>query len=121
MINLKDVTDEDLEKIKLIESVFNTLTVDEIKKILSNDLVVAKLQGKPNKTGFMTTMITDNFQQHNEIQRLSSELINVKSMAFDLRSDISSIIKILKESLFRDRYDTTYNDFDNLKRKHNVY
>ena len=64
---------EDLEKIKLVDQVFKSLSLDEIKSILGADLIVNKLKGTDTTPGPILSSIQDLSMLRVEIATLRAD------------------------------------------------
>ena len=74
------LTPEQSEKLKTLDLLFNTLSNEELKSIISSDLIMQKLSGEPQST-FSVFQETYNNNQYlsSEILRLSNEIVAIKS------------------------------------------
>lgn len=105
----------DLEKIKLIDQVFNSLSLDDVKSILSADLLVGKLKAHDNSTG----TILGAFQ---ELSMLQVEMITLRADHNFLKEDFKVALKVMHTLSIPVTPMPTYSpELQNLKSKYNVY
>jgi hypothetical protein len=69
---------EDLEKIALIDQVFKSMTLDDIKVLFSSDLLVGKLKAHDNSTGVLVGTLQELSILRMEIATLRAELTSQK-------------------------------------------
>ena len=103
---------DDLEKIKLIDQVFKSLSLDDVKSILSADLLVGKLKAHDNSTG----TILGAFQ---ELSMLRVEMMTLRADHTMLKEDFKTALRAMQAlSIPVAPYSP---DLQNLKSKYNVY
>ena len=107
------MTDDEREKIKLVDQVFKSLSLDEIKSILGADLIVDKLKGTENTTG----PIMSAFQN---LAMLQVEMLTLRADHNMLKEDFKTALKALN-TLSMPAPAIYSNDLQNLKSKYNVY
>lgn len=103
--------DTNLEKIKLLDQIFQVLSLDDMKQIASCDLVVSKLRGDNVARGPLLEMYQDSSRLNLEIMMLRTNLTNVVT-------DFQVLIRCLNKGMADS---TATSDFYNLKTKHNIY
>ena len=82
-------TVEDLAKIKLFDQVFRSLSLDDVKSILSTDLVVDKLKGEEITTGPILSAIQS-------ISMLQVEIITLRNAHDELKRDFMQALKAIQ-------------------------
>ena len=108
-------TTTDIEKIKLLDQVFRSLSVDEVKSILSADLIVDKLKGIENTSGPLLSAIQD-------LSMLQVEIITLRADHSMLKEDFRSVLKAMNTISAPITVVTPYSqDLQTLKSKYGVY
>ena len=106
---------EDLEKIKLVDQVFNSLSLEEIKSILGADLVVDKLKGGDNKAGPILSALQN-------ISMLQVEIMTLRNDHVQLKEDFKLALKVMQTLSTPMLPTIPYSqELQNLKSKYNVY
>lgn len=106
---------EDLEKIKLIDQVFKSLSLDDVKSILGADLLVGKLKAHDNSTG----TILGAFR---ELDMLQVEMMTLRSDHIMLKEDFKVAIKAIQTLSTLVTPMPRYSpELHNLKSKYGVY
>lgn len=82
------MTNDDLEKFKLVDRVFRSLSLDEIKSMLSADLIIDKLKGTDDGPG----TIVSAFQ---ELRVLRVEIMNLRIEHDILKEDFKAALKVI--------------------------
>jgi len=101
---------EQIEKVQLLDSLFNSLTIEQLKEITESDRIVAILKGRNEKSPFIQKLI-------NEHDILAIEISSLKSEIAILRNDLHVLIKlVLKPNDYN-----SHSDASALKGKYNVY
>jgi hypothetical protein len=109
------MTNDDIEKIKLVDQVFRSLSLDEIKSILSADLIVDKLKGTENSTGPILSAIQN-------LSMLQVEIIALRSDHIQLKEDFKSALKVMQTLSIPIMPATPYSsELQTLKSKYSVY
>ena len=106
-------TIEDIEKIKLIDQVFRSLSVDEIKSILSADLIVDKLKGTESGTGPILSTLQS-------VSMLQVEISSLRSDHIVLKEDFKTALKVM-QTLSQPTIPQYSSELQNLKSKYGVY
>ena len=83
------MTNNDLEKVKLVDQVFRSLSLEEIKSILSADLIVDKLKGTEHGTGPILSA-----QQ--SLSMLQVEIITLRNAHDELKRDFMQALKAIQ-------------------------
>lgn len=103
------LTYDELEKVQLLDKLFGSFTVEDLKDLADTEQIVSRLKGSESNSKLLERLVNDN-------ATLSVDLMNIRNETMSLKSDIQSLIKALNSSLYG------YNqEFNNLKQKHNVY
>jgi len=102
---------EQLDKIELLDRLFGSIGVEQLKEFVDSEQVVARLKGTESNPGLLMGLIRDR-----DMAQL--ETMNVKSELSALKSDFQLLLKVLHADVFTPRFNM---DFNNLKSKHNVY
>lgn len=106
------ITEADREKIKLLDQVFRSLSVDELKSILSADLIVDKLKGTENTDGPILSAMQG-------LSMLQVEIITLRNDHFQLKEDFKAALKVTYQMrMAMTPYST---EFETLKSKYGVY
>lgn len=109
------LTQEETEKIKIIDKIFSSYTVSELKQQFGEALTVEVLSGVPIPLGFFQ-MVIDN---HN---RLQTEFYSCNSQVMMLKNDMKDLIKAVDILSRPPTYYTHANpELQNLKSKNNIY
>ena len=108
------------EKIELLDRIIETLSIDDIKTLFGEDLVIGALKGSNSNTiGPFRSLINDNDMLKNEVSILKADLNYIKSMHYALSDDFRNLVKAVNP-VINPTY--TFNqDFVNLKTKHGIY
>ena len=107
------MTNDDFEKVKLVDQVFRSLSLDEIKSILSADLIVDKLKGTENTTGPILSALQS-------ISMLQVEIITLRNDHTMLKEDFKTALKVM-QTLAMPPMPQYSSDLQNLKSKYGVY
>jgi len=100
-----------LEKIKLLDQIFQVLSLDDMKQVASCDLVVSKLRGDAILTGPLLEMYQTNLRFDAEIMMLRAQIESTKM-------DFQVLLRCLSKGMGDSN---TAGDFNNLKSRHGVY
>ena len=105
---------DDLEKLKLIDSLFHAFTLEEMKELAGRDLVISKLRGVD------VDHIGPIRELYETMIRLRDDNIMLKTQTAELKSDIQDIVRILNSPPAAPV--PLYNQhLNSLKSKHNIY
>lgn len=108
-------TQEQQDKIALLDDIVSLLSVEEIKEIFSKELVFDKLKGQPHKqSGIFKLLLDDNRHLENEVYALNAKI-------YALDTDVKDLIRILHRTIFNAQEYSAQSTFLNLKAKHNIY
>jgi len=105
------ITEEQLDKIDLLDTLFGALDVDQLREIVNSEQIVAKLKGTNQNPQILSKLIQENSIMILDITTLKNEI-------YALKSDIYSIVKVLHADVFNQQLSP---DFKNLKSKHGIY
>ena len=105
------MTDEQLEKIALIDKFFGAMSVEDLKEITETEVVVAKLKGTNQHPEIFKRLIYEH-------DMYAMELMTLRNDVVVLKSDFQTLLKSLNATIFNVPYN---NDFQNLKNKHSIY
>jgi hypothetical protein len=105
------MTNEQLEKIALLDKLFGALSIQQLREFAESEQVVARLKGTDQNPEIFKRLI----QEHDIY---SMDLMNAKSELMVLKTDFQSLMRVLNQTLFTPTFNQ---DFQNLKQKHSVY
>lgn len=105
------LTNEELEKLGLLDRLFSTLSVEQLKELIERQEIIEKLKG----TNQNPVIFTRLFQEHNTC---ASDLITLQNEVFNLKSDLHVLIRAINSVVFTAPYSQ---DFHALKNKHGIY
>ncbi len=104
------MTNEQIEKIDLLDRLFGAFNIEQLKEITETEQVVAILKGTNNNPGILKRLI----QEHDI---LHIDTMNLKSETAVLRSDIQTLAKLVLKP-----YDyNSANDAQTLKSKYSIF
>jgi hypothetical protein len=109
---------DDLDKIKLLDSLFYAFTLDEMKELVGCDLVVSKLRGTADKIGPIEAIHNDVIRLTSQNATLMTDIMNIRSDTMMLKNDFQSLLRCLNKGM-GDSASTS--EFYNLKSRHGVY
>ena len=98
------LTTEQQLKIELLDKLFGSADLEQLKEITESKMVVARLKGTEGNPMILRKLIEEN-------QILSADIIN-------LRNDFKDLIKVLNNTLFTVPYSS---EFQSLKNKSGIY
>lgn len=102
-----------LEKIDLIDKLFGSMSVEQLREYTESEQIVARLKGVEENPGLLSKLVKEN-----ELHSLDS--MNLRNELLVLKADMQSLIRALNQTVFAPA--PQYNsDFNSLKSKHNVY
>lgn len=104
------LTEDQIRKLELVDILFESLDVEELKKLAETELVVDRLKG----TSVSRTPLKDLYYQHTELQkRVTSLQGELSSVQYDIQLLVRTVLK---------PYDyTSQSDVQTLKSKYHVY
>jgi hypothetical protein len=105
------MTNDQLEKINLLDTLFSALNVDELKELANSEKIIAKLKGTNQNSQILCRLI----QEHD---MMITDVMYLKTEVQTLKTDLQALVKVLHTDVFTQRFNQ---DFQNLKQKHNVY
>lgn len=104
------MTNEQLEKIDLLDKLFGAFSVDQLREITHTEQVVAILKGDNQNPGLLKRLVQESDMTRLELQMAKSEILT-------LRTDLQTIIRVMVKP-----YDSyAVSEFSNLKSRNNVY
>ena len=107
------MTNDDLEKVKLIDQVFRSLSLEEIKSILSADLIVDKLKGTEHGTGLILSALQS-------LSMLQVEILTLRADHTMMKEDFKTALKVM-QTLSQPTIPQFSSELQNLKSKYNIY
>lgn len=107
------LTDQDKEKIKLIDKFIRAITTADLETLVEADLIAGKLRTLVDEPGPLRALI-DSFGI------LQSEVMQARNENQLLKMDIQTLLKALDQTVFAPppRYNQ---DFTSLKNRHGIY
>ena len=105
------MTNDQLQKIDLLDTLFGSLSVAQLKELTEQECVASKLRGDNTNPGILRGLIRDN-------EYMTVDIMNAKAEIGVMKSDFQQLLKILDTTLFAPIYN---NEFHSLKQKHNIY
>ena len=100
---------DDLNKLKLLDSLFHAFTLEEMIELAGADLVVSKLRGVD------TDYVGPMAEIYETMIRLRDDNTMLKSQLFELKIDIQDIVRILSAPPIYNQH------LQNLKSRHSIY
>ena len=107
------MTNDDLEKVKLVDQVFRSLSLEEIKSILSADLIVDKLKGTEHGTGPILSALQS-------LSMLQVEILTLRADHTMMKEDFKTALKVM-QTLSQPTIPQFSSELQNLKSKYNIY
>ena len=107
------MTNDDLEKVKLVDQVFRSLSLEEIKSILSADLIVDKLKGTESGTGPILSALQS-------LSMLQVEILTLRADHTMMKEDFKTALKVM-QTLSQPTIPQFSSELQNLKSKYNIY
>ena len=104
------MTNEQLEKIKLLDQLFGAMDLDQLRRITESEQVVAILKGTNQNPEIFKRLI----QEHDNMMMTVMELQGNYST---LRYDIQQLVKVIMKPY----ESSSISDAQNLKSKYSVY
>lgn len=108
---MNPITDEQFQKITLIDKLFGSISVEQLREITESEQIVSRLKGTENNPQILLSLIRER-------DILTMKVIAVESELAGIKADFQSLLRVLHVDVFTPRYNQ---DFQNLKSKHNVY
>jgi len=87
------VTNSDLEKIKILDTLFASLNVDDLRELAEKEEIIARLKGADSSVGVISSLV-------NEHQHLTHESMNLRIEIEALRSNLQELIRVLDKTVF---------------------
>jgi hypothetical protein len=102
---------EQLEKINLLDKLFASMGVDQLRQITESEQIVSRLKGTADNPQIILNLV-------HEYDTMKLDLMSAKADLVGLKSDFQALLKVLHADVFTPRYNM---EFNNLKNKHGVY
>lgn len=104
-------SNDDLAKAKILDCVFSTMSLDEIKTLFGADLIFDKLKGVEFKGGLLVNALT-------ELQELQGYATRTMVDLQVLKADFHTLLRVMNKGMG----DVNARcEFDNLKSRHAIY
>jgi hypothetical protein len=104
------MTNEQLEKIDLLDKLFGAISIEQLRQFTESEQVVAILKGTNHNSGLLRRLV----QEHDI---LAMEVLNMKADLVVFKYDFQNIIKAIDKP-----YDSiNISNFQVLKNKHGIY
>ena|ERR1700756_3113294 len=106
------LTTEDRQKLEALDKLLKVLPSEYLNQLAEADQIVSKLKGGDfRQNGFILQLVEDNITMSTQVMQLQSDI-------FALRSQLHTIVKIMSRPLHD--YQST-SDLNNLKSQLGVY
>jgi len=105
------MSEDDFKKLKILDSIFNTMTADELSSIFGEHLTAMKLKGAEVTIGPLEKAFMESTCREVQINKLETDI-------FDLRTDITTVIRYL-DNLAGDSHIRA--EFETLKYRRGIY
>ena len=106
------MTNDQLEKIDFIDTLFGALDLAQIKELAETEQVVAKLKGTNLNPGLLKRLVQENDHHSVEIMKLNGDIMTLKADVQNLIRAVNTLASI----------PTPYSqDLQNLKSKYGIY
>jgi hypothetical protein len=102
---------DQLDKINLLDKLFASMEVDQLRQLVESEQIVSRLKGTEDNPQVILNLV-------HEYDVMKIDLGNMRAEVSTLKSDFQSLLKVLHADVFTPRYNQ---DFNNLKSKHGVY
>jgi hypothetical protein len=102
---------EQLDKINLLDKIFASMDVEQLKQIAESEQIVSRLKGFEDNPQIILNLV-------HEYDTMKLDLMNAKAELVGLKSDFQALLKVLHSDVFTPRYNM---EFNNLKNKYGVY
>lgn len=97
-------------KIEYLDKVIDKMTIEQLKVLTEADQIVSVLAGTTEPVGLLSQMAAENY-------KMSTEIMNLQSQLYSLKSDLSTLVKLVTKPF---EYNNA-SDAQSLKGRHNVY
>jgi hypothetical protein len=104
------LTSEQIEKVRLLDKMFDSLGIEQLRELSESEQIVARLKGTQENSNVLTKLINDNIQH-------SADLMNLRSELYTLKSDFQVLTKLMLKPF---EYNAI-NDAQSLKSKYGIY
>jgi hypothetical protein len=109
MINFSD---DDYTKLRLLDTMFNVLTAEELAKMVEGDLIVGKLKGQtPQNHGPLSKL-------HQQVSISETEVVILRGQVSMLEQRLQTLVKCLSKGMGDYQ---AHQDFIGLKSQLNIY
>lgn len=105
------VTNEQLEKIKLLDVLLDSMSLEDLKKMSEASIVMSKLKGTNQSTDTIGRLITEHNSMYSDLKSLSIQLAVVQN-------DFQSLLRSLNQTVFTAPFN---GEFNSLKSKYGTY
>jgi len=107
---MNPITDEQFQKITLLDKLFGSVSVDQLKEFLESEQIVARLKGIEDNPHILLNLVHDR-------DILMADNSQNKNDIVELKHDVKELVKALNQL-----YSIPYNsELQNLKSRHGVY
>jgi hypothetical protein len=103
------LTDQQIELIDLLDGITATVDTADIRRFLEEKQVIMKLTGTPVNNGVIVAALM-------ELNNMSSIMAELRNENIAIKDDFQKLLTALNRNTF-----AYSQEFDNLKRKHNIY
>ena len=105
-------SESDREKLKLLDIIFGSLSVEDISAYASSDMIVSKLKGTSDPSVRHLSCL------FNEFTVLQNEVDVLRSETASLKNDMRTLVSCLNAGIGNQQ---SYSDFYTLKQRHGMY
>lgn len=109
------LTNEQIEKITLLDKLFDALSVEQLKEISESEQIISRLKGTSTKSDLFTTIIRDNGYLLYEVSIAKTEVMSLKG---DMQNLIRAVNMLYQPQTVSYPYSQ---ELTNLKSKHGIY
>ena len=106
------MTDEQLEKIKLLDSLFGAIGLETLKEFAESEKIVARLKGTDQNPGLLMRLVQENEIHGMYISSLQTEIMVMKE-------DVKNLIKVV--NILVSTPQPYIQDLQVLKSKYSIY
>jgi len=118
---IKILTNADIEKLKFLDKVFSSITLEEFQQRLGADVVVDKLRGESANHGILEDLYYSNHHMHTDIQDLKTRISTLESKLATmttLQTDLNTVIRTVSTLLPNQNI---LADFNSMKGRYGIY
>ena len=102
---------EQMDKINLLDRLFASVDVDQLRQLAESEQIVAKLKGAGDNPHIILNLV-------HEYDAMKLDFMNTKVELSTLKTDFQLLLRVLQTDVFTPRYNQ---DFTNLKSKYQIY